>query len=443
MFRAALLAVGTSLLSTLQPAGPLAAQPAEQTVAVTSTAQLVAVVRRLVADKRYDEARQLIAEWQPDDATYQYRVAYVEGMIQQDRGELDAAIATYRSILADRPDFTAVRYDLTQALFQAGQDDAAKYNAELLIAAGVDDQVGGGLKNIVGEINDRRPIRFRAYASFLPSTNINGGTDNSIVLIGGIPFVIGNQSKRMSGIGYMIGGEMLFRQTFAPTLSFVGSVGIGGRFYPQIERAELTFNVSAGVEKEINRGKITVSAIGRQDFDHVTPAFRSIGGRVEFSRFVGQRSRMYTSLTVSHLDYLGSTFRDGWKGELEGFVDTFLKANRFIRVLGGVETEQTETQFLSYTEGRGGLGFYTEAPWGLTLYMQGSYANRFYRGRMPFIGIPRNDDRFEGQVTVTKRDLTFLGVAPQVTYSAIVNKSNSAFDEYVVHGLDVRLVKEF
>jgi len=62
---------------------------------------------------------------------------------------------------------------------------------------------------------------------------------------------------------------------------------------------------------------------------------------------------------------------------------------------------------------------------------------------MPFFGIPRENNRFEGEVTITKRDLTFMGVAPQVTYSVIHNTSNSVFDEYTSHGLDFKLVKEF
>ena len=414
-----------------------------QTSQIGSTTELVAAVRQLIAAKRYDEARSLIAGWQPGDETYRFRVAYVEGMIQQDRGDLEAAIETYRAILADRPDFTAVRYDLTNVLFLAKQDDAAKHNAELLIAAGVDDQVGSGLKNIVGAIDDRRPVRFRAYSSVLPSTNINGGTDNRIALIGGVPFVIGTESKRMSGVGLLIGGEVVFRQTFTEKLAFVGTLGAAGTFFPKVDRKEFTFNASAGVERQFERGKLTVSAIGQQEFDHTTPAFRALGGRVEYSRFVGSRSRLYTSLTITHRDYLASTFRDGWRGEFNGFYDTFLRANRFIRVLGGVVRERTATRFLSYSEGQGGLGFYTEVPWGLTAYVQGSYANRVYEGRMPFFGVPRRDDRFEGQITLTKRDLSYMGVAPQVTYSVVRNNSNSPFDEYTVHGVDLKLVKEF
>jgi hypothetical protein len=437
-----LLAAFAGSATTLLAPSPARAQAVE----ISSSGELVVLVRRLITEKRYDEARRIAAAWKPDDPSYKYRVAYVEGMIQQDRGDYEAAIVTYRDILAERPGFTGVRYDLTQALYLAGHDDAAKHNAELLIAAGVDDVAGGGLRNIVGAIDDRRPIRFRAFASVLPSTNLNLGTHNRTVIIGGLPFVIGNASQRVSGVGALIGGEVLFRQTFRKDLAFVGSLAVAGRFYPKIDYEALTFSGTAGIEKEIDRGKIVVSAVAEQgvtlDRDLTS---RLIGGRVEFSRFVGDRSRVYTSLTIGRISDSrdASGLHSGWRGDLTGFVDVFLKPNRFIRVIGGAAAEQTGIPFLSYAEGSGGLGFYTEAPWGLTIYAQGTMANRRFRGGMPFFGFRREDVRFEGQITLTKRDLNFMGVAPQLTYTVAHNRSNSPFDDYTAHGLDLKFVKEF
>jgi len=437
------LAVAASALVLPALAGLSAPIAYADSATVQSTGDLLNQVRQLIHAKRYDEARAAVAGWKPSDATYKYRVAYVEGIIQQDQQNYDAAIATYRNILAEEPGFTGVRYDLTQTLFLAGYDDQAKYNAELLIAAGVDDNAGGGLKNIVGAIDDRRPIRFRSFASVLPSSNINQGTDNRIIVINGLPFVIGNASRRMSGVGMLVGGEVLFRKSFTKDVALIGSVTVAGSFYPAIQRSDYSFAANAGIEKSFDRAKLTVVAVGEMQLAGKIPAFQAYGGKVEYSQFFGENKRLYTSLKVTRRDFIGSTFRDGWRTDFDAFVDTFLKPNQFIRVLGGFVHESTNTPMFSYSEALGGLGFYTEAPWGLTFYVQGTYANRRYQGKMPFFGVPREDNRFDGQITVTKRDLSFMGVAPQLTYSVTKNMSNSVFDEYTSHGIDFKLVKEF
>lgn len=419
-----------------------AAQQTE-TVTIRNSYDLVRVVRTLIANGRYDDARRVITTWQPGDKTYSYRVRYVEGLIQKARKDYPAAIATFRGILAERPEFSFVRVDLTETLFLANQDDAAKYQAEMLIAAGVDDKVGGGLKAIVGEIDDRRPVRFRSYASVLPSTNLNQGTDNSIVIVNGLPFVVDSGSKRKSGVGFLLGGELLLRQSFSTDNALVGSLGLAGRFYPSIETTYLTVNAQAGIEHKIPRGLITTSLIAEQDYSETDAFFRSFGGRIETSRLIGEAGRIYGSATFSYRDYLDNSYQDGTRAELTGYYDRFVGAGRFFRFIGGATAEKTQTSYLSYNELSAGLGFYSELPMGFTAYVQGVYANRQYLARAPFADETRRDHRVELMTTLTKRDLSFHGLAPQVTYSFTRNISNSTFDDYTSHSFDVRLVKEF
>jgi hypothetical protein len=116
--------------------------------------------------------------------------------------------------------------------------------------------------------------------------------------------------------------------------------------------------------------------------------------------------------------------------------------SRFVRVLGGSVHEDTGTDAFSFDEFSGGLGVYNEFPLGFTLYAQAVYARRTYDAPMAVFGT-RKDDRYEVQATLTKRDLSFHGLAPQLTYTFVRNVSTSPFDDYTAHGLDVRLVKDF
>lgn len=411
-------------------------------IAVRNGDDLVVVIRGLIAAKRYDEARRLIAAWRPDDSTYRYRVRYVEGLIRRDEGDYEAAIATFRGILAEKPSFSFVRLDLAQTLYLAKDDDAARHQAQLLIAAGVDDRIGGAMKSIVGAIDARRPVRFRGFASVLPSSNINSGTDRQVVYIGGLPFVVNGGSLRKSGIGVLAGGDVLLRHALGDRLALVGTESLVARMYPSIGATDIRVNLSGGIERSFDRGVVTVSAIGEQDYDDMNVAFRAFGGRLEASRYVGMKGRVYGNLAVTRRDFVGSAYMDGWRAEASGFYDYFMSPSRFVRFVGGGIRETTATSAFSFTEFSGGLGVYNEFPFGLTLYAQAVYAHRSYDAPMAVFGT-RRDDRIEVQATLTKRDLSFHGLAPQLTYTFTRNISTSPFDDYAAHALDVRLVKDF
>jgi hypothetical protein len=424
-------------------AGATATKSSERVrILVRNSDDLVVVIRKLIAAHQYDAARNLIAAWHPNDATYTYRVRYVEGLIQREQGDYEAAIATFRGILAEKPGFSFVRIDLTQTLYLARDDEAAKYQAEMLIASGIDDRIGEGLKNIVGEIDRRRPIQFRAFGSILPSSNINNGTDRRVIYLGGLPFVIDDAARRKSGIGVLLGGDVLLRHQLNDTYALVGSAGLLGRMYPSIERTDVVANLSGGVERKISRGVLTVSAIGEQDYADMDAAFRAYGGRFELSRYVGRKGRVYGSLELTERDFLGSSAMDGWRAEFSGFYDRFVMPARFVRVLAGSIHEDTRTDAFSFDEVSGGLGFYNEFPMGLTLYAQAVYKRRIYDAPMAVFGT-RKDSRYEVQATITMRDLDFHGLAPQLTYSFVRNVSTSPFDDYSAHNLDLRLVKAF
>jgi hypothetical protein len=212
--------------------------------------------------------------------------------------------------------------------------------------------------------------------------------------------------------------------------------------YPSIDRTDLVVNLSAGIERKTARGVVTLSAIGEQDYYDMNAAFRAYGGRLEASRYVGKKGRLYGSLALTRQDFLGSSARDGWRAEFSGFYDYFVTPARFVRLLGGGVHESARTSAFSFDEFSGGLGFYNEFPFGFTLYAQGLYARRTYGAPMAVFGT-RKDDRFEVQATLTKRDQSLHGLAPQLTYSFVRNVSTSPFDDYTAHSVDVRLVKAF
>lgn len=417
--------------------------PTAQVVPVSSSREALLLAKALIATGRMDEARAVIQGWQPDHPEHRQRVEFVDGLIAAAEGNHRKAVAIYRGILADRPDLDSVRIELTKSLFLLSDDTAAKAQAERLVAAGVDDRIGGTMTTLLKVLDSRRPVRFSGYASLLPSSNVNNGTDRTTVPLGGIDMKIDKSARRKSGIGMMLGGEVIYRQNFTPTAAFVASLAGVGRFYPQIDRSLVTADASAGVEKDFGGTRVLTSVIAGGGMTDMKEDLRYIGGRVELTANPWPLWRLFGSASLRYEQDRNSDANSGWWGNTVVYADRMIGPSRFVRLIAGASAARKKEERFSYDEVLGGMGFYNEFPHGLTAYVQGTLAGRRYWDEYPGLGKARRDTRATAQVVLTKRDLTFVGFAPQLAYTFERNLSNAAFYDTTRHDVELRWTKDF
>lgn len=446
--RIVVLSVGLALLvSSAWPAGQARAasghSPVSPAIAVSSNREMLRLTKALIATGRMDEARAVIRSWQPGDSGYERRVLFVEGLIAAAEGDHRRAVAIYRKILAGRADLDSVRIELTKSLFMLQDDDAARAQAERLVAAGVDDRIGGTMSTLLKVLDARRPLRFRGYVSLLPSTNINNGTDRSTVPLGDIDLTIDDAARRKSGIGALLGGEVIYRQSFAPGAAFVGTVGATGRFYPRIDRSLVTVDASAGIEKDFGKARLLASAIAGGGMTDLSEDLRYTGGRLELTMNPWPLWRLFGSTTVRYEKDRKTVANSGWWGSSTLYADRMIGPSRFVRMIAGVSAARKDLERFSYDEVLGGIGFYNEFPYGVTAYTQATVAGRRYRDDYPGISEARRDTRATAQIVITKRDLSIVGFAPQLAYTFERNFSNVAFYDTTRHDVELRWTKDF
>lgn len=136
-------------------------------------------------------------------------------------------------------------------------------------------------------------------------------------------------------------------------------------------------------------------------------------------------------------------YQDGWNCAIYGEQDYFTGPSSFVRVLGGYEIEESDTEHLSYKSYNIGLGAYRELPWGTTLYGQVAYRKYDFDGLYPGSTDNREDHRFDVTLNLTKRDWAILGYAPVLTYTYTINNSNVGFHDYSAHGINFTVTKNF
>ena len=455
----ALIALAATALPPGARAQQVVAQEGESvTLRITSNRELQRVVTLLLRDGRADDARALIRAWQPDHPDHAVRVAYVEGLIASAQGDDAEAVRIYREILAARPELERVRLALAAALFRLEDDDAAAFQARQLIAAGVDDRIGGTLQSLIKTIDARRPVRFRGFASILPSTNVTGGSRRQTVTFGGRESEIDDGEE--SGIGALVGGEVLLRGQIDADTAAVGQVAGTLRHYPDIERTLLGWEVAAGVERQVGRRlRVLPQLTLGGNVEDWTTVRRFVGGRVELSATLPPAWRVFASPSLIREEYpdlsrdLRAAAAQGSEATLAGAdgtvldvpvqLDRFIGPGRFVRAIGGYRRGDKNADRYTFQEWRAGAGAYAELPWGLTLYGQGTYAWRDYEGGSRAVDGDREDRRLLGLLAVTKRDLAFRGFAPRVTYSYERNRSNDPFQDRESHDLELRFTREF
>ena len=422
----------------------LAAEPARAANEAPATA--VAHVRGLVAQGRYDEARGFIREWRSGGKGYKVRVLFVEGLIAARAGDHARAVEIYRTILAAEPTNDVVRIELARSFAFLNDAGGVRAQAEMLRASGIDDRLGGAITRLADLVDANRPLRFRGYASILPSTNVNRGTDNETVPLGPLDLKIDPASRRKSGIGLLLGGEVIYQQQFSPTRRLIAVGSAVGRIYPgETSLSSFNFEGAVGVEQTFGRTRASIALTGVAGTSTEQVNVLQGGIRGELSGRFERAPRWLWSLNgqIRAQDDLKYGSRDGVIVNFGGKVDRYFATGHFMRL--GVRGEATRFRVdrFSYDE----IGFFAGYAWplplGVNVYAQAGVAFRDYDGFYPGLTEGQDDTRYTGDVVLTKRDLALVGCAPQLLYHYERVVSNAAFDDIEKHEIEMRLTREF
>ena len=80
---------------------------------------------------------------------------------------------------------------------------------------------------------------------------------------------------------------------------------------------------------------------------------------------------------------------------------------------------------------------------GLTINANAQARFSPFDGPDGFTGVTRFDSRYVGSITLTKRDLNFVGFAPSINYTYALNHSNNILFDFDSHSVNLNLTKDF
>lgn len=382
----------------------------------------------LIAQGKYEQARQVLRQMTQSHPTQAQIMALLEARILRHQGKPKQAAAAYRAILDKSPDFMPARRELFLILHQMGHQQGAVFHAERLMMQTRDDRLRNGLQGYVlrnqGGPDHGASLRF----SIQPTTNVTNSTNQKTVLIGGREYAVDQTAQ--SGVEIGIGGTVwkswelsgqwkgtgvisadIYRTT--GTDSTDGIVSLSYRLTGTTPQTQVSF--APFVERRFSDGDVLRNRAGL-----------SING----AWIQSPQTMLQYSLMGAKQTYPDLTYRDGHL--IRGSVGMRYRFDPTLSMSFAVNGEREETKRDHLDRKNTGIKADVSKAWASGLYttLFASYNIDQYQGTYPGTDTRRRDKIARAGVSMRYPKFTIGKFTPELTISHTRNASNIALQEY-------------
>ena len=360
---------------------------------------------------------------------------------------LDEAIASFRTMLVDRPELVRVRLELARAFFLKGEDGLSKRHFERVLAGEPPAAVAANVRVFLLQIRARRRWSMHVGAAIAPDSNIGGRSDERIIHIFGLPFERNAEELTRSGVGLSVWGGGEYQHPLGERVLLRAGADLSRREHEGSAFDDTFASTHVGPRLLIDRDtEVSVLAVASQRWAGTVKDFHALGGRVEarrrLSRTVTANGRLswedrhYRTRTSLDGDALGVSLGGVW------VVAPTVRANVFV----GYGRERPEWVRERHERYRAGAGISMILPRGFTVGGGGEYRWTDYEeGWFPYVpdGEAREDRTWSVRASVYNRRITVYGFSPEVSVVREVRKTNAQLYDYERTWGELRFVRQF
>lgn len=398
---------------------------------------------QLVGQGDFETARDVLREavaGRPDAPLHQ---AQLEGLILRRQGRNREAVEVFRFILSREPNFTPARIELSSALAELGDSDAALHQLQVIELGSDDPEIRRQARSFGESVKDRRAYGFSGYVTVLPSTNLNRGSGHTVVKVGDMDFEIDEEGRKQSGVGFGVGGNAYrsFYLDGQTRLTWAGAVDL--KEYSGKEFDELALSTNISLARRF--GRLELQAGPTIDYrllawePHALRYGVSLGGSFDLR----PRTRLYSGGTWLRQDFQSQHHRDGWTFLGYAGVRHAFSPSLAASLTGKLGVERTQRDYLDHDDFEITAQFDREWSGGLITSFAVAAGAHEYLGDFPGLGLARRDKVWSAGTTLMSRTLSFNGFAPQLQYEYTRQYSNVSFYDYDSHDINVIFTKRF
>ncbi len=370
-------------------------------------------------------------------------IKFADALVYRSEGQNKKAIAIYKDMLADNPDFHPVRLNMAQALYADKQYSVAHDQLQKLRGADIPQPVMANVERLIQRIDEQEEWRFNASARYVYDDNLNDVPEKPMT-----NSALGTTFKPESGNGLQVSGSA--NKRFNLDKNFYAEVGGNATlkgYWDNSEYNDYLLTASAGVGYDDAKNDVSISPFVTKRYYSEDPYSLRKGVNISGSRWVKPKLK----LTASGM-YSNETFDDDNNKAREtdalflGLNALYIKDAKeyFYGGIGRYNNDVPARSFLTYDrdsvnvgwgrEWAQGISTITSLNYGVKKYdnpakdFSGEGLNFFYTTYGGEPGTSREDKTTSLGLQVWKRDLTVLGLTPRLVFD--YEKTSSNFDYY-------------
>lgn len=407
--------------------------------------------RDLMAALAYAQA--LVAR-DPDDVSAQILLARV----QRDLGRLDEAEVAARLAWrgADQP---AERFGAALVSAQVASSKGQRTRAQVWLRRAVENAPNDQARQVAitdfGYVRSRNPLSLKVDVAVQPSSNVNNGSSRQIMEFLGIPFELSGDAQALSGVTTSLGVSGRYRLgdgstvlRFAMTGQAVALSSDAKDQAPDATGADYAYlGLEVGAEKRF------LAAIGPVA---LTPALtlgtNFYGGsalsdylRLDLTadRALGTRTSGKITLSSERILRKDDRSRSSASLGLSGSVTTSLTNRDQLRLTFGTKRSRSDWHDADYLALSAGVDWQKASPvLGTAVAARLGVETRDF-DTSPFSLDGRQDVRLSAGVSVTLRQIDYMGFSPMIEFSASDTRSNIALHDSRDLGVGISIRSNF
>ena len=431
--------------AVVQPAGPGVSE-ARALLEVGRFGEALAILRPLSRGRAADPNAMFLYGLAGTGASQQPGVSEAER-----EALLDEAIATFRTMLIDRPELVRVRLELARAFFLKREDALARRHFEQVLAGDLPPPVVANVQRFLAEIRARKRWRVYFGAALAPDSNIGAASDERFIQIhiGGVPLSFRRDQEQLttSGVGLSLwtGGE--YQHPLGERVRLRAGGDLSRREYAGGEFDQTNLGMHLG-PRWLADARTDLSLLGsaRRSLVAGTGDYDALGGRFEARRRL--TPRVWVTGRASWHD---RRYREG--GHLDGPArDLSLSASWVatptVRLDGalGYGTERPELVRSRNTSRWARVGAEMALPRGFGVGASAQLRWTDYEGEWPPHTPPgelREDRTRTLSASVHHRRFTLFGFSPQLAVTNETRTTNAQLYDYRKNAAELRFVRQF
>ncbi|WP_171904796.1 porin family protein [Hoeflea olei] len=397
----------------------------------------------LVSQGHYAEAEALLAgsRFEGSEAI---PAAYLLAVVYARTGRPEHAEKLLRDILARQPDIDAVRIELIKMLALQGKRQAAGYHLNRLADTADLERDQDQLAQLSRRIGTTEGFSIAGYFSLAPSTNINDGTGQSTVMIGGLPFVINNASREHSGVGVKAGVVVGYAHSLSENLSAYAALSAGLSDYSNDSFDKQQGELRVGLRRDELRHSLQIEAIADRQWYNRKGQSAGIGGRIATRFNIAPGWWLSGEIVQMYRSYDAGSAANAWTTRATASVRHAVSRRLTLSAGSSYERESVSARpWNSYQSFSGTLGLETPLAYGLRVNATVTAGTRDFKDQFPGLRLVREDRFWELRGRFTKDNFEIAGFSPVVSVFTKRQTSNVAFYDFTSSGMELTFTKAF